>query len=76
MNWGIGDSILITVLCYAESRAICRYLSAKYADQGSKLLPDPKDFKAMALADQALSIENADFYPSALAIAIEAIFHP
>ncbi|KAG8984432.1 hypothetical protein FRB94_010832 [Tulasnella sp. JGI-2019a] len=59
-----------------ESRAIGRYIATKYADKGTKLLPDPKDLKATALADQALSVETADFDPSTSGIAKEAIFIP
>ncbi|KAG8998926.1 hypothetical protein FRB94_006509 [Tulasnella sp. JGI-2019a] len=59
-----------------ESRAIGRYIATKYANQGTKLLPDPKDLKAMALADQALSVEISDFDPSASGIVREAIFVP
>ncbi|KAG9000257.1 hypothetical protein FRB93_012797 [Tulasnella sp. JGI-2019a] len=59
-----------------ESRAIGRYIATKYAGQGTKLLPDPEDLKAMALAEQALSVETADFDPNTSGIAKEAIFIP
>ena len=51
-----------------ESRAICRYIAAKYRDQGIPLLPDPEDLKATALFEQAASIEltSCDIYLSAL----------
>ncbi|KAG8852112.1 hypothetical protein FRB96_008913 [Tulasnella sp. 330] len=59
-----------------ESRAISRYLATKYAHQGTKLLPDPTDHRAMALAEQFLNVEVCDFYPSAIGIGGEAIFTP
>ncbi|KAG8852114.1 hypothetical protein FRB96_008915 [Tulasnella sp. 330] len=59
-----------------ESRAISRYLATKYADQGTKLLPDPADLKAMALVDQFISVEMSNFFPSAGGITREAIFAP
>lgn len=53
-----------------ESRAICRYLEAKYPGKGIKLAPVPSDdLKAYALFEQALSIEGANFHgPGTLAI--------
>ncbi|KAK7044189.1 hypothetical protein VNI00_007909 [Paramarasmius palmivorus] len=47
-----------------ESRAICRYLAIKYANQGPKLIPDASDLKATALFEQAASSEiyNFDFF--------------
>ncbi|KAG8852113.1 hypothetical protein FRB96_008914 [Tulasnella sp. 330] len=59
-----------------ESRAIARYLATKYAEQGVKLLPDPKDLKAMALADQSMSVEMSNFYPYVSGIAYQAVFMP
>ncbi|KAG6844650.1 hypothetical protein H0H87_005101 [Tephrocybe sp. NHM501043] len=42
-----------------ESRAICRYIATKYADQGTKLIPtDPKEH---ALFEQAASTEQSNF---------------
>jgi glutathione S-transferase len=38
-----------------ESRAICRYIAAKYADQGNKVMPNGSDLKAMALFEQVSS---------------------
>jgi glutathione S-transferase len=43
---GMLGSWLITPI---ESRAICRYLAAKYDEKGTKLIPDAKDDKATAL---------------------------
>ncbi|KAJ6484082.1 thioredoxin-like protein [Mycena sanguinolenta] len=44
-----------------ESRAICRYLAEKYADQGPNLFP--KGLKERAMVEQAASIESANVYP-------------
>ncbi|KAG8952803.1 hypothetical protein FRC04_003728 [Tulasnella sp. 424] len=59
-----------------ESRAIGRYIAAKYANQGTKLIPDPKDLKAVALFEQAACVEQADFEPSVSGIAVEKLFNP
>ncbi|KAG8730453.1 hypothetical protein FRC11_006661 [Ceratobasidium sp. 423] len=58
-----------------ESRAICRYLVAKYA-KGSPLLPDPSDLKAYGLFEQAASIEYSTFDPPALSLTYERIVAP
>ncbi|CAE6499386.1 unnamed protein product [Rhizoctonia solani] len=47
-----------------ESRAICRYLTAKYG-KDSGLLPDTGDVKAYGLFEQAASIEYSTFDPLA-----------
>ncbi|KAF8645498.1 hypothetical protein AX16_007783 [Volvariella volvacea WC 439] len=57
-----------------ESRAICRYICEKYADQGTPLIP--KDLKARALFEQAASIESFNFDPYASGMAVERIFKP
>ncbi|KDN46691.1 Glutathione S-transferase, partial [Rhizoctonia solani AG-8 WAC10335] len=58
-----------------ESRAICRYLVAKYG-KGSPLLPDPSDAKAYGLFEQAASIEYSNFDPSAASLTYERIVAP
>ncbi|KAJ1305639.1 hypothetical protein OPQ81_000636 [Rhizoctonia solani] len=58
-----------------ESRAICRYLVAKYA-KGSPLLPDPKDVTAYGLFEQAASIEYSNFNPSAFTLVFQRIVAP
>ncbi|KAG8730452.1 hypothetical protein FRC11_006660 [Ceratobasidium sp. 423] len=58
-----------------ESRAICRYLVAKYA-KGSPLLPDPSDPKAYGLFEQAASIEYSTFDPPAFILTYERIVVP
>ncbi|KAF7362665.1 Glutathione S-transferase [Mycena venus] len=45
-----------------ESRAICRYLGEKYADQGTAFLP--AGLKERALVEQAASVEFANFHPA------------
>ncbi|KAJ6484097.1 glutathione S-transferase [Mycena sanguinolenta] len=52
-----------------ESRAICRYLAEKYADQGPNLYP--KGLKERAMVEQAASVESANFYPPALKMLAE-----
>ncbi|KAJ7495022.1 glutathione S-transferase [Mycena latifolia] len=54
-----------------ESRAICRYLAEKYADQGTPLLPTT--LKDKALFEQAASIEFANFLPQVIRIGMETI---
>ncbi|KAJ3937193.1 MAG: glutathione S-transferase [Lentinula lateritia] len=48
-----------------ESRAICRYLATKYADQGTKLIPDAYNMKLGALFEQAVFTEVFAFEPYA-----------
>ncbi|KAJ7254569.1 glutathione S-transferase-like protein [Mycena rebaudengoi] len=50
------------ILC--ETRAICRYIAEKYADQGTPLLPT--DLKGKALFEQAASFEFANFLPQVM----------
>ncbi|KAJ7101361.1 glutathione S-transferase, partial [Mycena belliarum] len=54
-----------------ESRAICRYLSEKYAHQGAPLIPT--ELHAKARFEQAASIEFANFQPFAWIIYVEGI---
>ncbi|KAF7362978.1 Glutathione S-transferase [Mycena venus] len=54
-----------------ESRAICRYLAEKYADQGTALLP--KSLKERALVEQAASVELANFFPAVMKILKESV---
>jgi len=57
-----------------ESRAICRYIEAKYPKQGISLIPT--ELKANARFEQAASIETADFEPSASGIGWEKAYKP
>ncbi|KAG9125923.1 hypothetical protein FRC07_005578 [Ceratobasidium sp. 392] len=56
-----------------ESRAIGRYLVAKYG-KDSGLLPPSSDIKAYGLFEQAASIEYSSFDPAASGLAYERIF--
>ncbi|KAF7378455.1 Glutathione S-transferase [Mycena sanguinolenta] len=47
-----------------ESRAICRYLAEKYADQGPNLFP--KDLKERTMVEQGAAVESAQFQPAIL----------
>ncbi|KAJ7643136.1 glutathione transferase [Mycena polygramma] len=58
-----------------ESRAIGRYLVAKYG-AGSSLVPDPKDIVATAKFEQAAAIENNDFNSTGGAIVVELFWNP
>ncbi|KAJ7272406.1 glutathione S-transferase [Mycena rebaudengoi] len=60
-----------------ESRAICRYIAHKYADQGTpNLVPTDSDIKARTMFEQAASIEYAHFHPLAFALYREAFGKP
>ncbi|CAE7227501.1 unnamed protein product [Rhizoctonia solani] len=56
-----------------ESRAIARYLVAKYG-KGSPLLPDASNIKEYGLFEQAASIEYSTFDPPASSLAYEKVF--
>ncbi|KIY44818.1 glutathione S-transferase [Fistulina hepatica ATCC 64428] len=57
-----------------ESRAICRYLEAKYPNQGPTLIPT--DLKALGHFEQAASIEYSNFDPFASGVVSERVFKP
>lgn len=57
-----------------ESRAIGRYISAKYAKEGQALVPDAGDLKATALFDQASSVEQNNFHPHAMGILMATMY--
>ncbi|KAJ7215773.1 glutathione S-transferase [Mycena haematopus] len=57
-----------------ESRAICRYIADKYANQGTPLVPT--DTKGKALFEQAASIEYSNFDPSSSKAVAEILFKP
>jgi glutathione S-transferase len=59
-----------------ESRAICRYLALKYADQGTPLIPPTTDIKATAIFEQAASVEQANFDAIAGKLVVEKVFKP
>ncbi|KAH7338988.1 glutathione S-transferase [Rhizoctonia solani] len=56
-----------------ESRAICRYLVAKYGKDAG-LLPSQSDLKAYGLFEQAASIEYSSFNPYAEPLTGERVF--
>ncbi|QRV78842.1 glutathione S-transferase [Ceratobasidium sp. AG-Ba] len=58
-----------------ESRAIGRYLTAKYG-KDSGLLPPSTDVKAYGLFEQAASIEYSSFDPPASGLTKERVFNP
>ncbi|KAF5359181.1 hypothetical protein D9756_003601 [Leucocoprinus leucothites] len=58
-----------------ESRAICRYIATKWADRGAPLIP-LKDVKAIALFEQAASVEVSNFDPYAVKAVFEKVFKP
>jgi len=49
-----------------ESRAICRYLAEKYADQGPNLFP--KGLKERAMVEQGAAVDSANFLPTILKV--------
>ncbi|KAJ7655923.1 glutathione S-transferase [Mycena rosella] len=55
-----------------ESRAICRYLAEKYADQGTPLIPT--GLRERALFEQAASIEFANFFPQIVKVAGQTVY--
>jgi len=59
-----------------ESRAIARYIEAKYPEKGIKLAPPPTDLNAYALFEQAASVELANFFPHASGAVFEKIIKP
>jgi glutathione S-transferase len=59
-----------------ESRAICRYIAAKWADRGAPLIPLGNDLKALARFEQAASIETANFDPYAVKAVFEKVMKP
>ncbi|KAF9459959.1 glutathione S-transferase [Collybia nuda] len=57
-----------------ESRAIARYIEAKYPNQGTSLVPT--DPKGRALFEQASSVEGSNFDPYASQAVFEVVFKP
>jgi len=55
-----------------ESRAICRYIAAKYASQGTPLLPT--DLVSTAFFEQAAAIETSNYDPFVSGLAWELKF--
>ncbi|KAF9880461.1 putative glutathione-S-transferase theta, GST [Colletotrichum karsti] len=59
-----------------ESRAIARYIAARYAGRGTRLLPAQDDIQALGLFEQAASIEYSQFYDVALQVLVQKFFNP
>ncbi|EJD04216.1 glutathione S-transferase [Fomitiporia mediterranea MF3/22] len=60
-----------------ESRAIGRYIAAKYANQGTPgLIPPQSNIEAWARFEEAASIEQNNFDPFASGISAEKVFKP
>ncbi|KAI5195486.1 hypothetical protein E4T39_08202 [Aureobasidium subglaciale] len=57
-----------------ESKAICRYLMAKYASAGSSLLLFAGSADNLAIFEQAASVEYSYFEPSISRLAYEKLF--
>jgi glutathione S-transferase len=57
-----------------ESRAIARYIDAKFPNQGPKLVP--AGLKANALFEQAVSVEQSHFEPCASKAFFENVVKP
>ena len=58
-----------------ESRAICRYLEAKYRGQGTELIPTA-DVESLAIFEQGASIETSYFDGPVSGIVMERLFKP
>ncbi|KAJ3744498.1 hypothetical protein DFH05DRAFT_1617518, partial [Lentinula detonsa] len=56
-----------------ESRTICRYITEKYADQGTQL---PMDLEARGLFEQGLAMEAGAVDPCVFAALNEKLFKP
>jgi glutathione S-transferase len=69
MVWQDDDGFIVY-----ESRAISRYISKKYRDQGTPLLPPEGDLQAEAHFDQAASIEFANWDPLLYDICVTVFF--
>ena len=57
-----------------ESRAIARYIATKYAAQGPTLIPAGS--QAVALFEQAVSVEQNNFFPPTWRIFVEKVAKP
>jgi glutathione S-transferase len=66
--------LLVALDRCAESRAIVRYLSEKYAGQGTPLLG--KTVKDKALVSQWVEVESQNYNPPTSAIVFEKVFGP
>lgn len=60
---------------FAESRAICRYISDKYEKQGTNLFPGETP-QQKALVEQWLEVESQNFNPLVTSIVFNIVFGP
>ncbi|KAI7770487.1 hypothetical protein LZL87_002858 [Fusarium oxysporum] len=59
-----------------ESRAIARYISSKYRDQGNDLLPAVHDIQGWALFEQFASVEYSQVFDAAFQVLYLKLFNP
>ncbi|KAJ3737837.1 glutathione S-transferase III [Lentinula guzmanii] len=74
--WGLLPVLEENGFRLYESRAICRYIAEKYADQGTQLVPDPTDLEARGLFEQGLAMEAGTVDPCVFAALNEKLFKP
>ncbi|KAI9700409.1 MAG: hypothetical protein M1836_002424 [Candelina mexicana] len=60
----------------ADSRAIARHLVIKHIGQGTQLMPDPNELKAVALFEQCALVEVDQFDKFATPLLIEVVLKP
>uniref|UniRef100_A0A0D2XY81 GST N-terminal domain-containing protein n=1 Tax=Fusarium oxysporum (strain Fo5176) TaxID=660025 RepID=A0A0D2XY81_FUSOF len=60
----------------AEFRAIARYLSSKYRDQGNDLLPAVDDVQGWALFEKFASVGYSQVFDAALQVLYLKFFNP
>ncbi|TVY62942.1 Glutathione S-transferase [Fusarium oxysporum f. sp. cubense] len=63
-----SHSSLAIIQLAAESRAIARYLSSKYRDQGNDLLPAVDDVQGWALFEKFASVKYSQVFDAALQV--------
>ena len=71
-----SHSSLAIVQLAAETRAIARYLSSKYRDQGNDLLPAVDDVQGWALFEKFASVEYSQVFDAALQVLCLKFFNP
>ncbi|KAJ4470447.1 glutathione S-transferase III [Lentinula aciculospora] len=74
--WGLLPVLDDSGFRLYESRAICRYIAEKYADQGTQLIPPPTELEERGLFEQGLALEAGTVDPCVLAALNEKLFKP